>query len=108
MENVCRGLCHVFMRDSVLLLEKYKMLVGIDTDGTSVNIAAVGLKGLVEGELEWVFWMWCLVHRQEMTLKDALKVTICDVIDKRLTMFTKSYQNMMQTGGSCFRFALMY
>ena len=32
------------------------------TDGASANIAANGLKGLVEQELNWVFWMWCLVH----------------------------------------------
>ena len=64
------------------------MLVGIGTDGTSVNIAAAGLKGLVEGELEWVFWMWCLAHRKELALKDALKGTAFDLIDE---MFIRLY-----------------
>ena len=35
--------------------ENCKSLVGIGTDGASANIAAIGLKGLVEAELEWVF-----------------------------------------------------
>lgn len=32
-----------------------KKLVGIGTDGASANIAAAGLKGLVEAKIEWVF-----------------------------------------------------
>ena len=32
-------------------------LVGIATDGAAVNVAAGGLKGLVEEELEWIFWL---------------------------------------------------
>ena len=51
---------------SALIVENSKMLVGIGTDGASVNIVAAGLKGLVEGELQWIFWMWCLAHRQEL------------------------------------------
>lgn len=35
--------------------EKCQKLVGISTDGASANIAASGLKGLVEGHLGWVF-----------------------------------------------------
>ena len=50
-------------------------LVGIGTDGAAANIAAVGLKGLVEGRLSWVFWMWCMAHRLELAIKDALKPT---------------------------------
>ena len=61
------------------------MLVGISTDGASVNIVAAGLKGLVEGELQWIFWMWCLAHRQELALKNALKGTMFDVVDDMLT-----------------------
>jgi len=64
---------------ATLKAEKCKMLVGIGTDGASVNIAAAGLKGLVEGELQWVFWMWCLAHRQELALKDALRGTTFDL-----------------------------
>lgn len=34
-----------------------KKLVGIGTDGASANIAAAGLKGLVESKAKWIFWM---------------------------------------------------
>ena len=47
-------------------------LVGIATDGVLANVAANGLKGLVEKELQWIFWMWCLAHRLELAIKDAL------------------------------------
>ena len=47
-------------------------LFGIGTDSTSAKkFAATGLKGIVEAELDWVFWTWCLVHRQELVVKDA-------------------------------------
>ena len=52
--------------------EECSKLVGIAIDGASANIAANGLKGLVEKELDWIYWMWCLVHRLELALKDAL------------------------------------
>ncbi len=45
-------------------------LVGIATDGAPVNVASNGLKGLVERELDWIFWMWCLAHRLELAIKD--------------------------------------
>ena len=34
-----------------------KKLVGVGTDGAASNIAASGLKGLVEGRLGWFFWV---------------------------------------------------
>ena len=65
-------------------MENCKTLVGIGTDGATINIAAAGLKGLVEGELLWIFWMWCLAHTQELALKDALKGTVFDLMDNKL------------------------
>ena len=59
----------------------YKKLVILATDGASANIAASGLKGLVERQLSWIFWMWCLAHRLELAIKDALKGTTFDEID---------------------------
>ena len=35
-------------------------LVRIGTDGATANVAGAGLKGLVEKELPWIFWMWCM------------------------------------------------
>ena len=65
--------------------EEYcKKLVGIGTDGAAANIASAGLKGLVEKELPWVYWMWCLAHRLELAVKDALNGTSFDFIDEML------------------------
>ena len=52
--------------------EMCSKLVGIATDGVAVNIASAGLKGLVEAEPPWIFWMWCLVHRLELAIKGAI------------------------------------
>lgn len=69
-----------------------KKLVGIGTDGASANIAANGLKGLVEQHLPWMFWMWCLAHRLELAVKDALKGTAFDAIDEFLLRLYYLYE----------------
>ena len=58
--------------------------MGITTDGAAANVAGNGLKGLVEKELEWIFWMWCLAHRLELAIKDALRSTMFDLVDEML------------------------
>ncbi len=64
--------------------EQCKMLVGVGTDGASANVASAGLKGLVEREVPWVYWSWCLAHRLELAVKDAMKGTSFDLIDDML------------------------
>ena len=59
-------------------------LVEIATDGAAANIAGNGLNRLVKGELEWRFWMWCLAHRLELAIKDALHGTWFDMLDEML------------------------
>lgn len=54
------------LRISAINAEESKKLVGIGTDGASSNVAAGGLKGLVENELPWIFWMRCLAHRLKL------------------------------------------
>ena len=68
-------------------------LVGIGTDGASANVAAKGLKGLVEKELNWIFWMWCLAHRLELAVKDALKNTVFDEIEEMILRLYYLYEN---------------
>ena len=72
--------------------EECKRLVGIGTDGTNTNIASAGLKGLVESQVPWVFWMWCLAHRVELAIKDALKSTTFDLIDEMLLRMYYIYE----------------
>lgn len=67
-------------------------LVGIGTDGASANIAARGLKGLVEQHVPWVFWMWCIAHHLELAVKDALKGTAFDVIEEFLLRLYYLYE----------------
>ena len=67
-------------------------LVGIATDGASANIAARGLKGLVEGKLTWIFWMWCLAHMIGLAIKDALNGTAFDLIDEMLLRLYYLYE----------------
>ena len=72
--------------------EECKKLVGVGTDGAAANIAVSGLKGLVEGQLEWVFWMWCMAHRMELAIKDALKGTTFDEINEMLLRLYYLYE----------------
>lgn len=74
--------------------EKCTRLVGIGTDGASANIAGGGLKGLVEAKLPWMFWMWCLAHRLELAIKDALKTTYFDSVDGMLLNLYLLYSNL--------------
>ena len=43
--------------------------VGLATDWAAANVAG---NELMEKELEWIFWIWCLTHRLELAIKDAL------------------------------------
>ena len=59
-------------------------LIGFGCDGASVNIAAGGLRGHLEKSVPWVVVIWCLAHRLELSLKDALKGTLFSSIDDML------------------------
>ena len=61
-----------------------RKLIGVGTDGASANIAGRGLKGLVETKLDWICWVWCLAHRLELAIKDAITSTVFDHIDDML------------------------
>ena len=39
---------------------------------------------MVENKLNWIFWMWCLAHRLELAIKDALTGTVFDTVDDML------------------------
>ena len=71
-------------------------MVGIGTDGAAVNVARAGLKALIEDKLPWVFWMWCLAHRLELAIKDALKGTFFDHIDEMLLSLYYIYKRSLK------------
>ena len=41
-----------------------------------LNIGDNWLKGYLEEHVPWIVCFWCLVHRLELALKDALKDTL--------------------------------
>ena len=43
-----------------------------------------GLKGHLKEAVPWVVVFWCLAHRLELSLKDALKSTFFTAIDELL------------------------
>ena len=73
-----------------------QQLIGAGTDGASANISNAGLKGIVKSKLEWIVWMWCLAHRLELGIKDALKGTYLDGIDDMLLCLYYIYEKSPQ------------
>ncbi|XP_065892470.1 zinc finger protein 862-like [Dysidea avara] len=76
-----------------ITVEECSALVGVGTDGAAVNVAGAGLKGLVERQLPWVFWSWCMAHRLELAVRDALKCTAFDLVDDMLLRLYLIYEN---------------
>ena len=72
-----------------IVAKQCKMLIGIGTNGTSANVAA---GGLVEKQVPWLYWSWCLAHRLELSVKDALKGTSFDLIDDMLLRLYYIYE----------------
>ena len=68
-------------------------LVGFGCDGASVNIAANGLRGYLEESVPWVIVFWCLAHRLELALEDALKGTLFSAVDEMLLRVYYLYKN---------------
>ena len=60
-------------------------LIGMGCDGASVNMGhRSGLKGLLTEAMPWITVFWCLAHRLELALADALKGTLFSQVDKML------------------------
>ena len=63
-------------------------------DGTNANIAEGGLKGCFYHEIPCIFMFWCMAHRLELSVKDALITTFFSTIDDLLLrmyyMYNKS------------------
>ena len=56
-------------------------LVGFSCDGMSANIAEGGMKGFLKKEVPWIAMFWCLAHRLELSIKDALNPTFFSMIN---------------------------
>ena len=80
--------------------KKFTQLVGSGTDGASALIAGGGLKGLIETKLPWMMWMWCLVHRVGLAVKDALKMTYFHSVNGILLTLFLCYAKSPKSVGS--------
>ena len=68
-----------------LRLDDWKTkLLGFGCEGTNENIADEGLQGFLKENVPWGFGFWCLGHRLELSLKDALKTTFFASVDELL------------------------
>ena len=54
---------------------------------------ANGLRVYLEESVPWVIVFWCLAHRLELTLKDALKSTLFSAVDELLLRVYYLYKN---------------
>lgn len=69
-------------------------LIGFGCDGTNANIGErSGLKGHLKEAVPWVIIFWCLAHRLELSLKDALKSSFFTAIYELLLQVYYMYEN---------------
>ena len=72
-------------------LERALQYMGI-TDWEQNMIGPRGLRGLLKQRLPWVVVFWCLAHRLELSLKDALKNTFLSSVDELLIQVYYVYE----------------
>ncbi len=72
--------------------ELYSKLVGFGADGASVNSGDKnGVKALLQEKSPWLIFQWCVAHRLELALKDALQPTFFKQVDQMLTRLHSFY-----------------
>ena len=82
-KGVLRAITDSF--ESLGITDFRSKLVGFGADGTSVNMGnREGVIAILRKELPWIIFNWCLSHRLELAVKEALNGTMFDVIDEML------------------------
>ena len=61
-----------------------KKLVAFGADGTNSNSGEITIAALRETFGDWIIFIWCVSHRLELGIKDALKGTVFDDINELL------------------------
>lgn len=70
-----------------------KKLIGFTSDGASVNRGDKrSVKTILREEQEWLVFTWCVAHRLELALSDALTGTKFDDIDELILRLYYLYQ----------------
>ena len=71
-----------------------KKLIGFAGDGATVNRGEKeGVIALLKRDHPWIIYVWCVAHRLELALKDALKGTCFDSVDEVLLRLYYLYEN---------------
>lgn len=71
-----------------------KKLIGFAADGATVNRGQrEGVIGILNANLPWVIYVWCVAHRLELSMKDALQHTCFDSVDDMLLRLYDLYEN---------------
>ena len=71
-----------------------KKLIGFAADGASVNRGDKnGVISILRNNHPWVIYVWCVAHRLELALKDALQGTSFDDVDQVLLRLYYLYEN---------------
>lgn len=74
--------------------ETFEKLIGFAADGATVNRGEKeGVIGILHSNLPWVIYSWCVAHRLELSVKDALQGTIFDDVDEVLLRLYYLYEN---------------
>ncbi len=79
--------------ESVLGVSGMPVLDGSGSDGTAVNVADGGLKGMMQRTLPWLHWSWCYAHRLELTCKNAFRSPLFTLIKEMLLRLYYLYEN---------------
>jgi len=79
------GVNDIFDSEEILEVEGKPMLVGVGTDGASVNISEQNrMRGILQRNHPWLFWSWCFAYCLELACKDSLCSHLFNDIDKML------------------------
>ncbi|XP_028409251.1 uncharacterized protein LOC114531839 [Dendronephthya gigantea] len=71
-----------------------KKLIGFAADGASVNRGDKnGVISILKNSHPWAIYVWCVAHRLELALKDALQGTSFDDVDQVLLRLYYLYEN---------------
>ena len=75
-------------------IEWKSKMIGLGCDGASSNLrSGCGLKGNIQKDIPWIIVSWCLAHRLELSIKDALNASFFKRIDELLLQIYYVYEN---------------
>ena len=91
--NVKKSISKGFKSIGVEGIDASKKMIGFTSDGAAVNRGDKhSVKAILREESEWLVFVWCIAHRLELALSDALKDTIFKDIDEMLLRIYYLYQ----------------